>query len=100
MAEGRRVSRRIGGRGEDVREEEGRICGKAVNKGDRDASGCLYSNPRTNTASQVLDRFTDRGTVAMGKVESGTVIKGQTVMIMPLKVSERVSQCVSECLNE
>jgi peptide chain release factor subunit 3 len=31
----------------------------------------------------VLDRFNDRGVIALGKIESGTLMKGQTIMIMP-----------------
>jgi len=33
----------------------------------------------------VLDRYSDRGTIAMGKVESGTVRVGQKVMVMPTR---------------
>jgi len=33
----------------------------------------------------LLDRYTDRGTIAMGKVESGTVRQGQKVIIMPTR---------------
>lgn len=33
----------------------------------------------------VLDRYTDRGTIAMGKVESGTVRPGQKVTLMPTR---------------
>uniref|UniRef100_A0A7S2EUT7 Tr-type G domain-containing protein n=1 Tax=Ditylum brightwellii TaxID=49249 RepID=A0A7S2EUT7_9STRA len=33
----------------------------------------------------VLDRYTDRGTIAMGKVESGTVRPGQKVVLMPTR---------------
>jgi len=33
----------------------------------------------------VLDRYTDRGTIAMGKVESGTVRPGMKVTIMPTR---------------
>ena len=31
----------------------------------------------------VLDRYTDRGTIAMGKVESGTIRSGTKVNVMP-----------------
>lgn len=33
----------------------------------------------------VLDRYTDRGTIAMGKVESGVLRPGQKVMLMPTR---------------
>jgi peptide chain release factor subunit 3 len=33
----------------------------------------------------ILDRYTDRGTIAMGKVESGVLKPGMKVMIMPTK---------------
>ena len=33
----------------------------------------------------LLDRYTDRGTIAMGKVESGTVRQGMKVEIMPTR---------------
>jgi peptide chain release factor subunit 3 len=33
----------------------------------------------------ILDRYVDRGTIAMGKVESGTVRPGQKVVLMPTR---------------
>ena len=33
----------------------------------------------------IVDKFSDMGTVVMGKVESGECIKGQTVAIYPNK---------------
>mmetsp|Transcript_35165 Transcript_35165/g.104971 ORF Transcript_35165/g.104971 Transcript_35165/m.104971 type:complete len:607 (-) Transcript_35165:682-2502(-) len=33
----------------------------------------------------VLDRYTDRGTIAMGKVESGTIRPGQKITLMPTR---------------
>ncbi len=33
----------------------------------------------------VLDRYTDRGTIAMGKVESGTIRPGMKVILMPTR---------------
>ena len=38
----------------------------------------------------VLDRYHDRGVVAMGKVESGTLRAGQKVCIMPTKNTVKV----------
>ena len=34
----------------------------------------------------IADKFKDMGTIVIGKIESGWVKKGQTVMIMPNKV--------------
>lgn len=33
----------------------------------------------------VLDRYNDRGTIAMGKVESGTIMPGMKIMLMPTR---------------
>ena len=41
---------------------------------------------KVSHAHKVLDRYTDRGTIAMGKVESGTIVKGQQVVLLPMKV--------------
>lgn len=38
----------------------------------------------------VLDRYTDRGTIAMGKVESGTVRPGMKVTIMPTRTTHKI----------
>jgi peptide chain release factor subunit 3 len=38
----------------------------------------------------VLDRYTDRGTIAMGKVESGTVRPGMKVVLMPTRQKFKV----------
>jgi translation elongation factor EF-1alpha len=38
----------------------------------------------------VLDRYTDRGTVALSKVEQGTLKIGMKVMIMPTKMVTKV----------
>ncbi|KAJ1459892.1 P-loop containing nucleoside triphosphate hydrolase protein [Pelagophyceae sp. CCMP2097] len=40
----------------------------------------------------VLDRFYERGTICMGKVESGRVRKGDVLTIMPTKVTCKVEQ--------
>jgi translation elongation factor EF-1alpha len=34
----------------------------------------------------LIDKFKDMGTVVMGKIESGSVHRGDTLMIMPNKV--------------
>ena len=39
----------------------------------------------------VLDRYSDRGTIAMGKVESGTIREGMKVMIMPTRNEHKVT---------
>ena len=38
----------------------------------------------------VLDRYTDRGTIAMGKVESGTLKPGMKVTVMPTRSTYKV----------
>lgn len=38
----------------------------------------------------VLDRYTDRGTIAMGKIESGTIKPGMKVIIMPTRNEYKV----------
>lgn len=40
----------------------------------------------------ILDRFNDRGTTAMGKVESGILYEGQTLVIMPLRETCKVDK--------
>lgn len=40
----------------------------------------------------VLDRYTDRGTIAMGKVESGVIRPGMKVVIMPTKNVYKVDE--------
>jgi peptide chain release factor subunit 3 len=40
----------------------------------------------------VLDRYTDRGTIAMGKVESGLIRPGMKVIVMPTNNSYKVDE--------
>lgn len=40
----------------------------------------------------VLDRYTDRGTIAMGKVESGAIMPGMNVTVMPTRRKFKVDQ--------
>jgi len=40
-------------------------------------------NPDAPLRIPVLDKYSDRGTIAMGKVESGTVKIGQSIRVMP-----------------
>lgn len=35
----------------------------------------------------IVDKYKDMGTVVMGKVESGTAKKGQSLLVMPNRVS-------------
>ena len=35
----------------------------------------------------LIDKYRDMGTVVMGKIESGSVRRGDTLMVMPNKVS-------------
>jgi peptide chain release factor subunit 3 len=47
-------------------------------------------NPLGPLRCPVLDRYTDRGTVALSKVEQGTLKIGMKVMIMPTKMVTKV----------
>lgn len=40
----------------------------------------------------IIDRFNDRGTVAMGKVESGILYEGQSIVIMPLREACKIDK--------
>lgn len=42
-----------------------------------------------NRRMPIIDKFKDMGTVVMGKVESGSVREGDSLMIMPNKVLSR-----------
>lgn len=44
----------------------------------------------------VLDRYSDRGTIAMGKVESGTIRPGMKVTVMPTRQKYKVDGLWSE----
>lgn len=35
----------------------------------------------------IIDKFKDMGTIVMGKIESGTVYEGNSLLVMPNKVS-------------
>jgi len=50
---------------------------------DRDASASVRL--------PVLDRYSDRGTIAMGKVESGTIREGMKVMVMPTRNEYKIT---------
>lgn len=39
----------------------------------------------------IIDKFRDMGTVVMGKIESGTIREGDSLVIMPNKVSISVA---------
>lgn len=47
-------------------------------------------DPRGPFRMPLIDRFKDMGTVVMGKIESGTVTQGDSLMIMPNKVHVKV----------
>lgn len=38
----------------------------------------------------IIDKFKDMGTVVMGKIESGTVREGETLLVMPNKVPVQI----------
>jgi len=42
-------------------------------------------DPKAPVRIPVLDRYTDRGTIAMGKIESGTIRPGMKVTVMPTR---------------
>mmetsp|Transcript_13229 Transcript_13229/g.15567 ORF Transcript_13229/g.15567 Transcript_13229/m.15567 type:complete len:606 (-) Transcript_13229:136-1953(-) len=47
-------------------------------------------DPTAPLRMPVLDRYTDRGTIAMGKVESGTIRPGMKVKVMPTRLVYKV----------
>lgn len=46
----------------------------------------------------IIDKSRDMGTVVMGKIESGSVRRGDSLIVMPNKVSEEVNTEGVECL--
>lgn len=42
----------------------------------------------------ISEKYSDMGTVIVGKVESGKLRKGQSLLLMPNKVSRALSQLV------
>mmetsp|Transcript_17835 Transcript_17835/g.28001 ORF Transcript_17835/g.28001 Transcript_17835/m.28001 type:complete len:584 (-) Transcript_17835:57-1808(-) len=53
-------------------------------------------DPEAPVRIPVLDRYTDRGTIAMGKVESGTIRPGMKVTVMPTRQQFKVDGVWSE----
>lgn len=49
-------------------------------------------DPKAPLRVPVLDRYTDRGTIAMGKVESGVVRTGMKVVVMPTNITYKVDE--------
>ena len=48
----------------------------------------------------IVDRYNDRGTIVMGKVESGCCKKGDNIVVMPNKVNQILMHvCMSESLS-
>jgi peptide chain release factor subunit 3 len=47
-------------------------------------------NPNAPVRMPVLDRYSDRGTIAMGKVESGTIRPGSKIILMPTRQTFKV----------
>lgn len=41
----------------------------------------------------IVDKYTDMGTIVMGKMESGVVVKGQNLLLMPNRTIVQVLQC-------
>ncbi|KAE8884376.1 Eukaryotic peptide chain release factor GTP-binding subunit [Phytophthora fragariae] len=57
-----------------------------------DAMHVTNRNPDGPMRVPILDRYADRGTIAMGKVESGTLKTGQKVLLMPTNATAIVNQ--------
>jgi peptide chain release factor subunit 3 len=53
-------------------------------------------DPKAPLRMPVLDRYKDSGTIAMGKVESGTIRTGQKITLMPTRVQYKVDKLWSE----
>ena len=53
-------------------------------------------DPNAPVRFPVLDRYTDRGTIAMGKVESGTLRPGTKVILMPTRQTYKIDGIWSE----
>ena len=49
-------------------------------------------DPKAPLRVPILDRYSDRGTIAMGKVESGILRPGQKVLIMPTKKKYKIDE--------
>ena len=56
----------------------------SISVGGRDADGPLRI--------PILDKYIDRGIIAMGKVESGTIKENQEVLVMPQGVKARIDK--------
>jgi translation elongation factor EF-1alpha len=48
----------------------------------------LLTNCVLRLRMPLIDKFRDMGTVVMGKIESGTVRRGDNLVVMPNKVSQ------------
>uniref|UniRef100_A0AC35UHQ5 Tr-type G domain-containing protein n=1 Tax=Rhabditophanes sp. KR3021 TaxID=114890 RepID=A0AC35UHQ5_9BILA len=44
----------------------------------------------------IVEKYTDMGTIVMGKMESGVIDKGQTMVLMPNKQTVQILQCWSD----
>lgn len=61
-----------------------------------DALPSLKRNTDGPFMMPIVDKFSDMGTVVMGKVESGECSKGQTIAIYPNRVS-LLNECSLPC---
>lgn len=52
-----------------------------------------------NCRMPIIDKFKDMGTVVMGKVESGSIREGDSLIIMPNKVLSRCLISISFFFN-
>jgi peptide chain release factor subunit 3 len=53
-------------------------------------------DPNAPVRIPVLDRYSDRGTIAMGKVESGTIYPGTKITLMPTRTKYKIGGIWSE----
>ena len=78
------------------------LCASSSNNNtdDRTLIGCLDNLQITGRSAEsplripVLDRYHDRGTVTLGKVEAGRVTIGDTIVIQPTGLKAKIEQIV------
>ncbi|XP_038894704.1 eukaryotic peptide chain release factor GTP-binding subunit ERF3A isoform X1 [Benincasa hispida] len=53
-------------------------------------------NPKDPFRMPIIDKFKDMGTTVMGKVESGTVREGDSLLVMPNKIQVKVAAVICD----
>ncbi|KAF0303049.1 Eukaryotic peptide chain release factor GTP-binding subunit ERF3A [Amphibalanus amphitrite] len=61
-----------------------------------DSLPSMKHNPDGPFLMPIVDKYSDRGTIVLGKVESGTCKKGQTLLLMPNRTSVQVDALWSD----